>query len=67
MANEQLWRVSIGMQQREVWADGPFDAAHSCGLGSGDLMRTEVEVLKGDEQWPTGYRGGFHVEPKGVS
>ena len=40
------WRVAVGMQQREVWADDPYEAAHICGLGSGTLTATEMEVIE---------------------
>jgi hypothetical protein len=54
----QLYRVSIGMQQRTVYAEGMFDAAHKCGLGSGDLLRAEIELL--DESTGKSIaRGGF--------
>lgn len=59
-ADLQLWRVALGMQQRDVWADGPFDAAHKCGLGSGDLLRAEAEVIRGNDEYPTGTRASFH-------
>ena len=44
-SEEKLWRISFGMQQRTVRAESPFEAARKCGLGSGDLLRAEIELL----------------------
>lgn len=39
------YRVSLGMLVREVDATNSFEAAHICGLGSGDIKRATIELI----------------------